>query len=163
MCVNEHLLPGVNSQTLKNWRTGSPELRELRVMPRLWRASVVAREGMVRLRAPQSKPYCLSGDAPTGTNNGSYRGTQRVAQRAVRRDMTPLVDSARIRAEVRDIQKAVAMLACIQCAAECGERSRKLTRLTGVHLKRVSSRSGFDASAFRRCHSDTCSILGRDC
>lgn len=32
--------------------------------------------------------------------------------------MTAAVDAARIRAEVRELQKASAVLACIQCAAE---------------------------------------------
>lgn len=32
--------------------------------------------------------------------------------------MTPTADATRIRAEVRELQKASAVLACIQCAAE---------------------------------------------
>lgn len=54
--------------------------------------------------------------------------------------MTAAVYAARIRAEVRELQKASAVLACIQCAAECdNEREVDLADAVAVVRALVSA------------------------
>lgn len=56
--------------------------------------------------------------------------------------MTAAVDAARIRAEVRELQKTTAVLTCIQCAAEyCNEGEADLADAISVVRALVAAAS----------------------
>jgi hypothetical protein len=71
--------------------------------------------------------------------------------------MTAAVDTARIRAEVRELQKTTAMLTCIQCAAEyCNEGEVDLAdAVSVVRALVVTASARIDAALLNDSSTET--------